>query len=105
MTMPSNVVVKQMPAFKRVYKKLPRQSKLIVDDAIRAIIKQPMLGQEKKGDLARIFVYKFNIHHQEMLLAYEWDEQQRLLLALGVHENFYKKLKKKQVITTKNRYV
>jgi mRNA-degrading endonuclease RelE of RelBE toxin-antitoxin system len=94
--MSSSVVVKQMPAFKRVYKKLPRQSKLIVDAAIRAIIKQPAIGQEKKADLAGIFVYKFKIHHQEMLLAYEWDIEQRLLLALGVHENFYKKLKRQQ---------
>jgi hypothetical protein len=29
-----------------------------------------------------------------MLLAYEWDPKQRLLLALGVHENFYRDLKK-----------
>ena len=84
-----------MPAFKRVYKKLPRQSKLIVDDAIRVIIKQPTIGQEKKGDLSGVFVYKFKIHQQQILLAYEWDEQQRLLLALGVHQNFYKQLKRK----------
>ena len=90
-----DVIVKQMPAFKRVYKKLPRQSKLIVDGAIREIIKQPTIGQEKKGDLSGIFVYKFKIHHQEMLLAYEWDKKQRLLFALGAHQNFYKNLKRK----------
>jgi len=92
--MQNNLIVRQMPAFKRVYKKLTRQSKLIVDDAIRAIIKQPTIGQEKKGDLAGVFVYKFKIHRQEMLLAYEWDKKKRLLLALGVHQNFYKKLKR-----------
>lgn len=93
--MQHNITVRQMPAFKRVYKKLPRQSKLIVDDAIRVIIKQPTIGQEKKGDLSGVFVYKFKIHQQQILLAYEWDEQQRLLLALGVHQNFYKQLKRK----------
>ena len=68
--------------------------KLAVDNAIRAIIKNPKLGQEKNGDLAGVFVYKFNMNHQEILLAYEWSELERLLLALGVHENFYRDLKK-----------
>lgn len=83
-----------MPGFKRTYKKLHAQTKSVVDQAIRAIIRNPKLGQEKKGDLAGVFVYKFKNHQQEMLLAYEWDPQQRLLLALGVHENFYRDLSK-----------
>lgn len=84
-----------MPAFKRAYKKLHGQDKLKVNAAIRDILRDPMLGQEKKGDLAGVYVYKFKIHHQEMLLAYEWNPQERLLLALGVHENFYRDLKKR----------
>lgn len=91
----SNIVVKQMPAFKKVYKKLHANQKSKVNDAIRAIIKNPNIGQEKKGDLAGVFVYKFKIHDQEMLLAYEWNPQERLLLALGIHENFYRDLKNK----------
>jgi mRNA-degrading endonuclease RelE of RelBE toxin-antitoxin system len=88
------ISVKQMPAFKKNYKKLHAKEKAAVDDAIRAIIKNPKLGQEKKGDLAGVFVYKFKIHQQEMLLAYEWKPKERLLLALGVHENLYRNLKK-----------
>jgi len=53
----------------------------------------PKIGEEKKGDLVGVFVYKFKIHNQQMLLAYEWDPKTRLLLALGVHENFYHDLK------------
>ncbi|MBV8802560.1 MAG: type II toxin-antitoxin system RelE/ParE family toxin [Gammaproteobacteria bacterium] len=30
-----------------------------------------------------------------MLLAYEWIPEKRLLLALGIHENFYRDLKRK----------
>ena len=60
----------------------------------RAIIQDPEIGEGKKGGLAGVFVYKFKIHHQEMLLAYEWNPEQRLLLALGVHENFYQGLKR-----------
>ncbi|PCH55220.1 MAG: addiction module toxin RelE [Legionellales bacterium] len=89
----SKVVVKQMPAFKKVYKKLHTRHKLQVNDAIRAIIKDPNIGKEKRGDLSGIFVYKFKIHTQEILLAYEWQPQERLLMALGVHENFYRDLK------------
>ena len=31
---------------------------------------------------------------REFLLAYEWNAKERLLLALGMHENFYRDLKK-----------
>jgi len=92
----TNVIVKQMPAFKLAYKKLNAQQKKQVDTAIREIIAHPESGQPKKGDLAGVFVYKFKIHKQDMLLAYEWDPKARLLLALGVHENFYRDLKKKR---------
>ena len=89
----TEVFVKQMPAFRKVYKKLHINEKMIVDDAIHAIIQNPTIGQEKKGDLAGVFVYKFKIHQQEFLLAYEWNPQERLLLLLGTHENFYRELK------------
>jgi mRNA-degrading endonuclease RelE of RelBE toxin-antitoxin system len=90
----TDVILLQMPAFKKAYKKLHTKDKKAVDDAIRAIIANPELGQEKKGDLAGVFVYKFKLHQQEMLLAYEWDPSKRILLALGVHENFYRDLKR-----------
>ena len=86
----SNIVVKQMPAFKRVYKKLHKQEKTAVNDAIRAIIKNPKIGQEKKGELTGVFVHKFKYHKQELLLAYGWKPRELLLIALGVHENFYR---------------
>jgi mRNA-degrading endonuclease RelE of RelBE toxin-antitoxin system len=90
----NEIVVKQMPAFKKAYKKLHTNQKNKVNEAIRSVIKNPRIGEEKKGDLAGVFVYKFKIHHQEMLLAYEWSMEERLLLALGVHESFYRNLKK-----------
>jgi mRNA-degrading endonuclease RelE of RelBE toxin-antitoxin system len=83
-----------MPAFKKVYKKLHANEKKLVEDAIKRIINNPKIGEEKKCDLAGIFVYKFKILNQEFLLAYEWVLEERLLLALGVHENFYRDLKK-----------
>lgn len=90
----TDIIVKQMPLFKKVYKKLHTDQKKHVNTAILAIINNPSIGEEKKGDLASVYVYKFKIHHQEYLLAYEWDPVNRLLLALGLHENFYRDLKK-----------
>ncbi len=92
----ADIIVNQMPAFKKAYKKLHANEKSMVNDAIRDIIRNPEIGEEKKGDLAGIFVYKFKIYHQETLLAYEWNPQERLLLVLGAHENFYRDLKKKR---------
>ena len=90
----TDIIIQQMPSFKRVYKKLHKQDREIVNEAILAIANNPTIGEEKKGDLAGVFVYKFKMHNQEFLLAYEWDPLSRLLLALGVHENFYRDLKK-----------
>lgn len=90
-----SILVSQMPAFKKTFKKLPENQKEGVKKAIKEIIEKPALGIAKKGDLSGVYVYKFKISNQEYLLAYEWNPEERILLALGVHENFYKKLKGK----------
>ena len=89
----TKIVIKQMPAFKRAYKKLHANIRSQVDEAIRGIVTNPQIGEEKRGDLASVFVHKFKANRQEMLLAYEWSTQTRTLLALGVHENYYRNLK------------
>ncbi|WP_095197534.1 type II toxin-antitoxin system RelE/ParE family toxin [Legionella waltersii] len=60
----------------------------------RTNVNNPNVGEEKKGDLIGVYVYKFKINHQQFLLAYEWDPTLRILLALGVHENVYRDLKR-----------
>ena len=90
----ADVAVLQMPAFKRVYKKLLASHQAIVDDAIREIVANPEIGEVKKGDLAGVYVHKFPLNRQQMLLAYEWDSKSRVLLLLGTHENFYRDLKR-----------
>ena len=84
-----------MPAFKRAFKKLVASHQGVVSEAVRAIVANPEIGQEKKGDLAGVFVYQFPLNRQQMLLAYEWDPKTRVLLLLGSHENFYRDLKGK----------
>lgn len=90
----ADVAVLQMPAFKRVYKKLLASHQALVDDAVREVVADPDIGEAKKGDLAGVYVYKFPLNRQQMLLAYEWDSKSRVLLLLGTHENFYRDLKR-----------
>ena len=90
----AEVIVLQMPAFKRAYKKLVPTHQAVVDDAVRQIIADPDIGEAKKGDLAGVHVHKFALNRQQMLLAYEWDPGRRVLLLLGSHENFYRDLKR-----------
>ena len=85
----------QSSAFARAYKKLHRNQLPDVNAAIELIVKNPEVGEPKRGDLAGVFVYKFKSQTQVILLAYEFDPQTRFLLLLGAHENFYRDLKRK----------
>jgi hypothetical protein len=90
----ADVAVLQMPAFKRVYKKLAASHQAVVDDAVRAIVANTGIGEAKKGDLAGVYVHKFPLNRQQMLLAYELNPKTRVLLLLGSHENFCRDLKR-----------
>jgi mRNA interferase RelE/StbE len=87
------VALEQKPAFKRAYKKLHANQRDAVHQAIRVVLADPAVGQEKKGDLAGVFVYKFDCVNQQFLLAYQSSATKRILLAVGPHENFYRDLK------------
>jgi mRNA interferase RelE/StbE len=89
-----SVQVLQSAAFARAYKKLQKNQKVDVDDAVKAIIKTPDIGEPKRGDLAGVYVHKFKSNSQLLLLAYEYDPETRMLLLLGSHENFYRDLKR-----------
>lgn len=80
--------------FKRVYKRLYNNQKNIVDDEIRKVCEDPTIGTEKKQDLSGVFVHKFIALDKQFLLAYTYDPQTLKLILLGVHENFYRDLKK-----------
>jgi mRNA-degrading endonuclease RelE of RelBE toxin-antitoxin system len=87
------------PTFAKAVKKLDAKDKAVVDKGVKAIAKDPAIGEEKKGDLAGIFVYKFKINKQEILLAYQLHQTKLqpvslLLLSMGSHENFYTELKR-----------
>jgi mRNA-degrading endonuclease RelE of RelBE toxin-antitoxin system len=85
------------PSFLKALKRLRKNEKKDLDDAVRAVAKDINIGELKKGDLNGIRVYKFHMVNQLTLLAYEYDETNDTLtlLAFGSHENFYRDLKKK----------
>ena len=84
------------PTFERTVKKLNRQQKAELDEAVRTIASAPEIGEAKVGDLAGVQVYKFKMIKQLCLLAYRvLDPQTIKLLMVGPHENFYRDLKMK----------
>lgn len=89
----SEVRIEQTVTFRRSYKKLNTNQQNAVNVAIAKIVEDPQCGKEKKGDLVNVFVYKFKCVNQEFLLAYTWNPKTRCIIALGVHENFYRDLK------------
>ncbi|HJN25235.1 MAG TPA: type II toxin-antitoxin system RelE/ParE family toxin [Rhodospirillales bacterium] len=90
------VRILQTPTFKRATKRLHKQQKQELDEAVRTIAADPGIGEGKKGDLAGVQVNKFALNRQQTLLAYEFFEEEETikLLALGSHENFYRGLKR-----------
>ena len=87
------------PTSMRTAKKLHAKDKKVLDQAVNDVVSQPTLGEEKRGDLSGVFVYKFKLNKQETLLAYELRPNKQapaevVLLGVGPHENFYPQLKR-----------
>lgn len=91
----SQIRIKQTQLFERKIKKLSKQDKKALDDAVRHVAQNPEVGQVKSGDLSEVRVYKFRFTNQQSLLAYTYIEEELVLTLLGVgsHENFYRDLK------------
>ena len=89
-------VVLQTPSFKKTVKKLHKNQKADLDQAVRELIENPMVGEQKKGDLYFLHVIKFKMLKQLTLLGYSYEDGAIALelIALGSHENFYRDVKK-----------
>lgn len=81
------------PLFKRQKKKLTKEVIRVLDEEIKKLINYPQNGEAKRGDLQGVYVYKFKVNRQEILLAYEFDNDRLYLIMIGYHENFYRNLK------------
>jgi len=83
----------QSRLFARSVRKLHKQEKKALDREIREIIRNPEIGQEKRGELKGVFVHKFKIHTTLYLLSYKLNNPQTLeLIMIGPHENYYRDL-------------
>lgn len=85
-----------LPKFDREFKKLVKKIRDRVKEEIKVILNKPDIGELKKGDLANVRVHKFKEGNKLYLLAYEVDskENRLYLYTIGVHEGFYKRLKR-----------
>lgn len=89
------VSVLQTPSFKKTVKKLHRNQKIDLDKAVNILIDSPLIGEQKKGDLHFLRVYKFKMAKQLTLIGYSYNDGDLVLelIALGSHENFYRDFK------------
>lgn len=90
------MIIQQTHDFARAAKKLSKQQKLELDEAVKVVSNTPEIGEMKQGDLAGVQVYKFRMNNQLALLAYRFESEivTLYLLKIGSHENFYRDLKR-----------
>ncbi|TAN45918.1 MAG: type II toxin-antitoxin system RelE/ParE family toxin [Nitrospirae bacterium] len=83
----------QSRSFENKIKKLSKQEKALLDDEIGKILKNQLIGEEKKGDIRGIHVYKFKIKSIQYLLSYRVIKDGLELIMIGPHKNYYSELK------------
>ena len=88
------MTIDQSRSFEQKVKKMPKQEKKILDQEVRRIAEDLSIGEQKKGDLAGVFVHKFKIRAVLYLLAYRKVGQDLELIMVGPHENYYRDLKR-----------
>lgn len=84
----------QSPIFAKQKKKLHKKQIRDLDEAVKSIVENHEIGDAKMGDLQGVRVLKFRSQNQQVLLAYEVIESTLCLYYFGVHENFYRNLKR-----------
>jgi hypothetical protein len=64
------MTIYQSRSFAQKLKKMLKQEKELLDQEVLKIMQNPSIGEEKKGDIAGVFVHKFKINTMQYLLAY-----------------------------------
>jgi len=90
----NEITVLELPLFKKQFKKFSDNDQLLIADQIDLLVEDPLLGQQKKGELSHFRVHKFILNNSQVLLGYCWENKKLtlFLLSVGPHENFYKSL-------------
>ena len=86
--------VEQSTRFGKAKRRLPPKGQLALDEEVKSILENPLLGGTKTGALKGVRVLKFKLGPLQLLLAYGFNERRNVveLLDLGPHENFYRDL-------------
>ena|SRR5438105_4140993 len=86
--------VEQSTRLGKAKRRLHAKEQVELDEQVKKLIENPLLGELKKGALADVRVLKFKVDRQQYLLAYQFNAQRNAieLLDLGSHENFYRDL-------------
>jgi mRNA interferase RelE/StbE len=87
------MTIYQSRTFENKVKKFSKQEKELLDEEIKKIAENPLIGEEKKGDLRSVHVYKFKIKSIQYLLSYRMIKAGLELIMIGPHENYYRELK------------
>jgi len=87
------MIIYQSRTFENKVKKFSLQEKKVLDEEIKKIAGNPLIGEEKKGDLRGVYVYKFKIKFIQYLLSYRIIKAGLELIMIGPHENYYRALK------------
>lgn len=92
---PERTVV-QAPRFGKAKRRLPATAQLEVDEAVKRVIADPLVGEPKVGALKGVRILKFKVQALQLLLAYQFDSKRNAVevLDVGPHENFYRELQK-----------
>ena len=85
-----------VPRYNKRRKKLPLEVQRALNDVQTAILKDPFVGEKKRGALSSVWVEKFRAQDDQYLVAYEIDEKVQTVtfLDIGQHENFYRDLER-----------
>ena len=69
---------------------------LEVDESVKRIVADPLVGEPKVGALKGVRVFKLKVQTLQLLLAYQFDAKRNIVevLDVGPHENFYRELQK-----------
>ncbi|HWR59683.1 MAG TPA: type II toxin-antitoxin system RelE/ParE family toxin [Thermodesulfovibrionales bacterium] len=84
------------PVFLKKKKKQFPDIQRELDNQVNMILKNPLLGDPKKGALQGIRVLKFKYKERLFLLSYEADFKKKVLYlyTFGSHEGFYEELER-----------
>jgi mRNA interferase RelE/StbE len=86
--------VEQSTRFSKAKRRLTPKSQLALDEQVKKIVENPLVGAMKVGALQGVRVLKFKLGPLQLLLAYEFNARRNVveLLDFGPHENFYRDL-------------